>query len=439
MKPILVLGIGPLSIDDSQKFHSGGNRAWHLTKPLLDEGLDVVLICMRITDKKAQERPKEERRQQGTLTYYSVDELTCFADDAYLRAKIEEHNPCAIVGACSYPAARAALVAGTLPVWADIHGYPMGEAQAKAYHYLEPGFIHHFWNIHRPALFRADRFSITSERQRFALIGELGTMGRLNGNIFGENLVETIPIAWDPQTPFHPRTRSKDDPFYVFFSGGYNLWCDVDTLFKALETAMERDSRIHFLSTGGAIDGHDEKTYPRFQAQIERSRFRDRFDLRGWVSRDELEQCQKQAHLGINVDLDCYETVIGARNRITEFMARGIPALTTLGTEISQILFYKGGVLTAPINDPTILANEMILAANHPDKMESMARQARQLFEQHYTYQTTTIEYLKWCQSPVHSRDFGKEPIRLDYRRPGELTTHSKNPIKRMLQRLLKK
>ena len=179
MKPILVLGIGPLSIDDSQKFHSGGNRAWHLTKPLLDEGLDVVLICMRITDKKAQERPKEERRQQGTLTYYSVDELTCFADDAYLRAKIEEHNPCAIVGACSYPAARAALVAGALPVWADIHGYPMGEAQAKAYHYLEPGFIHHFWNIHRPALFRADRFSITSERQRFALIGELGTMGRL--------------------------------------------------------------------------------------------------------------------------------------------------------------------------------------------------------------------------------------------------------------------
>ena len=61
-------------------------------------------------------------------------------------------------------------------------------------------------------------------------------------------------------------------------------------------------------------------------------------------------------------------------------MARGIPALTTLGTEISQILFYKGGVLTAPINDPTILANEMILAANHPEKMESMARQARQLF-----------------------------------------------------------
>ena len=67
MKPILVLGIGPLSIDDSQKFHSGGNRAWHLTKPLLDEGLDVVLICMRITDKKAQERPKEERRPARNL------------------------------------------------------------------------------------------------------------------------------------------------------------------------------------------------------------------------------------------------------------------------------------------------------------------------------------------------------------------------------------
>jgi len=436
MKRILILGIGPLATENPKKFHGGGNRAWHLTKPLLDHGLEVVLICMRVTDKTAADPPPEECVRHENLTYFAVDEVRCFADDDYLRGKIAEHRPDALVGACGYPAARAAATAGALPLWADIHGYPMGEAQAKAFHYREPGYVHHFWNIHRPALFRGDRFSVTSERQKMVLIGELGAMGRLNPYTFGESLAIQIPIAWDEQTPFHLRRRKKDDPLVVFFSGGYNLWCDVDTLFRGLEIAMERDARIRFLSTGGAIDGHDEKTYPRFHCLVKQSRFRERFDLRGWVEREELERCQNEAHLGINVDLSCYETYIGARNRITEFMAQGIPILTTLGTEISQILFYKNMALTAPIGDPQALANEILLAANHPEKMEQMAEHARKLFETQYTYHHTTGEFLRWCEEPVHSGDFGHPPLWLDYRHPGLELEKDKNKSVGFFQRL---
>ncbi|RJP30806.1 MAG: hypothetical protein C4527_08940 [Candidatus Omnitrophota bacterium] len=438
MKRIFILGIGPLSIENSTKFHGGGNRAWHLAKPLLDRGFEVILLCMRITDKSAAEFPNEERMQDGNLTYYAVDELICFADDGYLREIIAAHRPDAVVGACVYPACRAAAVAGELPVWADIHGYPMGEAQAKAFHYQEPGYIHHFWNIYREALRRADRFSVTSERQRMAVIGELGVMGRLNHHTFMEPLVTTIPIAWDANTPFLKTQRAKNDPFTVFFSGGYNLWCDVETLFHGLEIAMERDSRIRFLSTGGAIDGHDEKTYPRFVQLVEASRFRNRFDLRGWVAKEELEECQNRAHLGINVDLNCYETYIGARNRITEFLARGIPVLTTLGTEISQILFYKGMVLTAPMNHPQALAGEIILAANHPEKMEQMAAKARQLFEEQYTYTNTVGEFVKWCEHPCHSRDFGKAPVLLDYGIAPAQDIHRERIGKRFLRKFIK-
>ncbi len=438
MKRIFILGIGPLMIEDSKKFHGGGNRAWHLTKPLLDHGFEVILLCMRITDKTLDHLPDEECKQNGNLTYYTVDELIRFADDGYLREKINEHNPDALVGACSYPACRAVKVADNLPVWGDIHGYPMGEAQAKAYHYKESGYIHHFWNIHREVLQRADRFSVTSERQRMATIGELGVMGRLNQYTFMEPLVHTIPIAWDKNTPFVINQRKKEEPFYVFFSGGYNLWCDVDTLFHGLEIAMEQDSRIRFLSTGGAIDGHDEKTYPRFVELVERSCFRERFELKGWVSKDELEHCQNLAHLGINVDLNCYETYIGARNRITEFIARGIPVLTTLGTEISQILFYKGMILTSPIGDPQTLAMEIILAANHPEKMEQMAKRARTLFEEQYTYANTVGDFLNWCANPCHSRDFSKSSLVLDYRFPSQHEIHKEKFGKRFLRKFLK-
>lgn len=417
MKKIVILGIGPIAIESTVKFHGGGNRAWHVTKSLLDAGFEVTLVCMRITDRDSGGQPAEITRQDGSLTYLNVDEIRCFACDEYLRGIIDRYRPDALIGACDYPAARAAKVAGDIPVWADIHGYPLGEAQAKAYHYQESGYLHHFWNIHRLALLRADRFSVTSERQRMALVGELGTMGRLNQYTFGEELAVTIPIAWDPQTPYMPRNRKKEDPFVVLFSGGYNLWCDVDTLFQALELAMEKDTRIRFLSTGGSIEGHDDKTYPRFTALVEQSKFRDRFDLRGWVSREELESCMKRAHLGINVDRPCYETRIGARNRLIEFMARGIPILTTLGTEISQILFYKGFAFTAPMQQPAALANEIVLYANHPERLEKTAQDARAYFEAQYTFDTTTKELREWCSNPCHSGDFGRS-ILLDYSNP---------------------
>ncbi|MGI6456081.1 MAG: glycosyltransferase family 4 protein [bacterium] len=444
MTRILILGIGPLARSGKKKFHSGGNRAWHLTKPLLDAGHEVTLICMRTTGSTSDTEPLESRYQEDNLTYYEVDEVRCFANDEYLHQKIREHQSEVLIGACDYPAARAAAVAGDLPLWADIHGYPMGEAQAKAYHYQEPGYIHHFWNFHREVLRRADRFSVTSERQRMTTIGELGVMGRMNQYTFLEPLVTHIPIAWNPETPYVPHTRRKNDPFIILFSGGYNLWCDVETLFQGLEKAMRSDNRIRFLSTGGVIDGHDEKTYPRFQRMVEQSDLRDRFDLRGWVSPEELTEIQRMAHLGINVDLPCYETLIGARNRLTEFMARGIPILTTLCSEISQILHYKSLVLSVPTQNPDILANEIILAANHPERMEKIAVQARALFEEQYTFHNTTKELMEWCNNPVHSGDFGKPILRLDYRwqderlpsvnEPQGFTTRLKNYVKRKIQ-----
>ncbi|MDX9753792.1 MAG: glycosyltransferase [bacterium] len=434
MKRIMIFGIGPISIENSQHFHAGGNRAWHLAKPLLDEGFEVVLLCMRITGSQNTDLPLEEKVEKDRLTYYSVDEIQCFAQDEYLHKKIAAHHPDALVGACGYPAARAAAVAGSKPVWADIHGYPMGEAQAKAYHYNEPGYLHHFWNIHRDMLRRSDRFSVTSERQRMALIGELGTMGRLNGPTFCEPLVHQIPIAWDPETPFHFNDRHAEAPFTVFFSGGYNLWCDIETLFYGVEKAMRKDPRIRFLSTGGAIDGHDEKTYPKFQRLVEHSEYKDRFELKGWVPKAELETYLHLANLGINTDLPCYESLIGARNRITEWMARGIPVLTTLATEISQILFYKGLVLTVPMQDPDLLANEILLAANRPDKMKTMAEKARQFFESTYTFHATTIDFVEWCKHPVHSRDFGTDPVILDYRYPFQVEPASQSRLQRFAQ-----
>ena len=51
-----------------------------------------------------------------------------------------------------------------------------------------------------------------------------------------------------------------EDAFVVLWSGGYNVWSDIETLLQGLEKAMDEQPSIHFLSTGGAISGHDDAT-----------------------------------------------------------------------------------------------------------------------------------------------------------------------------------
>jgi glycosyltransferase involved in cell wall biosynthesis len=407
MAHLLVFGLGPIALEETRLFHAGGNRTWHLADALRQAGHRVTLLCMRVTSHG--DRDIEiHGTKHGNLTYVSVDEITHFADDAFLQQFVQKVSPNALVGVCAYPAARAAIAAGDRPLWVDLHGYHMGEAQAKAFRDAEDGFRFHFWERYRPALERGDRFSVTSEPHKYALIGELGVLGRLNRHTFGEDLIHTIPIAW-LAVPFRAtRQRSVSDPFVVFWCGGFNTWCDVRVLAQALERAMERDNRVRFLSTGGAIDGHDEKTYPEFQQLVGISRFRARFDLRGWVPTEELPAIQEQVDLGVSVDRFCYETLVGARNRITGMIACGIPVLTTLGTEISRVLMDNSCALAAPTGDPEALAERILWAADHPQEMEDMARKARQLFEERYTYAATAKPLVAWADRPVRAGDAGK-------------------------------
>ena len=121
-----------------------------------------------------------------------------------------------------------------------------------------------------------------------ALIGELGLAGRLNAATDGHELVSVIPCGVEEDDYVH-KTRVfrgidvDEDAFVVLWSGGFNTWTDIETMFEALIYAMECDPSIHFVATGGQIDGHDEKTYPRFVKMIENSGFKDRFVLKGCV------------------------------------------------------------------------------------------------------------------------------------------------------------
>ena len=124
----------------------------------------------------------------------------------------------------------------------------------------------------------------------------------------------------------------------MLWAGGYNTWTDVDLLYDALSTAMEEVPSLVFVSTGGAIEGHDEVTFERFRRKTQIGAASERFHFAGWVPTAEVPSYYFESDLGINVDGLNYETLFGARNRLNEMMKVGLPILTTTGTEISHVI-----------------------------------------------------------------------------------------------------
>lgn len=411
-KRVLVLGIGPLPQDNTTKIHGSCMRTLQFIDPLLEDGHTLRLIAMRITGLE-ESFEKEVRTQEGHLTYLSVDEVACFRDNEYLQRQHDEFQPDCIIGVNAFPSTRAVQLRTQSPIWADINGYSMGEAQTKAFREDNDLYVRHNWNQEKPALERADKFSSASDLQRHILVGELGTVGRLNRHTMGYNFVETVAEGRkdDPMilSENNPRTNYfKEDDFLILWSGGYNLWCDVDTMFEGVEKAMAQEPRIHFVSTGGVIDGVDEKTYPHFQELISRSRFSDRFHLKGWIPFEQVPDYFLCANIGINVDAMCYESMYGARNRITDMMRTGLPIVTTLGTEISRIVGDARCGLTFSIGNSEALSAALVYAATHPDEMKQMGNAGRKYFEEHYTFRETLKPVLQWVADPKHAPDWGK-------------------------------
>jgi GT2 family glycosyltransferase/glycosyltransferase involved in cell wall biosynthesis len=340
----LVIGFGPLPFENERMVGALCFRTWHVTQALLDEGHEVTLVACRIEGAYEEEgsRPSVLRFAGEHFTYYSV-EHSVFEEGALLQRICERAQPQAMVAVHAYGAWNASRLDSGVPLWADLNGCAMTEAQARAAVVGDESAVPQAWDWERAALLRADALSVVSERQKYAVIGELAAVGRLSGTNYGEDIVRYLPNAIEDQPYRHRRRVLKgklveEDDFVVLWAGGYNTWTDVDTLFEGVTAAMREDPRVKFVSLGGAIPGRDETTFYRFRRHIEESELADRFVFTGWVPAEEVPNYYFESDVGINIDRSSYEMLIGCRYRILDMLRAGLPVITTLGTEISHVV-----------------------------------------------------------------------------------------------------
>ncbi len=331
---------------------------------------------------------------------------------------LKEFNPDCIIGATFYPARMAARLVNSLekgvPFWADLFGHVMAEAQARAFMDDDDGCLFHYWNSEYAIITSADIFSCVSKRQEYALVGELGAAGRLNKYTSGYDFSTVIPCGM-PQADFEHKKNVirglngiSDEDFVVLWTGGYNTWTDVDTLFKGLEIAISSNSRIKFVSTGGEIPEQDINTYPRFLEMIADSKFKDNFVMNGWIAGEDVPNYYFEADIGINIDKNIYEVKLGSKSRILDWMRAGLCVLSSNVCELTEIMQNERAGYTFLPQDPNDLAEKILYLASDPEAVKNTAELGRQFGMENFNFNVSTKKLQDWANMPVFSPDCGK-------------------------------
>ncbi len=415
MKKLLLIGNSPLPNENSKSRPAAGLRSFQFLSPTLSLNLDIVTINIAMPECYA-----EEIKYKRVVHSENFTEITISKNDSALISKIQKihdnFKPEALVSVNTYPSYIASKLKSKAPFWADLNGWCLAEAQAQAFKKDSNNYIPHYAKMENEIISKADKFSVVSEAQKYALTGELALIGRLNKETFNYKFVKVIVNGTEwflneeealKEEADSFQTPVPENAFSVLWMGGYNTWADEKTLFHGLEKAMKECKNLYFVSTGGEIKGLDNKTFSNFKKLIENSEYKDRFKFLGWVETKNIPYIYKKADVGINVDRKCIETFTGARNRINEMMKFGLPVITTLGSEISYELLNCNAGLTVKSGRPEALANALIKMYRDRNSQQFLhySENGKKYTQEHCNYKETLKPLIKWLENPRPAPD----------------------------------
>lgn len=423
MRRLFLLGTGPLLEDGATVMSGQCLRTWHFAAPLLarHEDYEVHLMTVPIpgTTRDEVDPPAENADYQGFryTRLLSNDQNRILP---VIAEYIERSRPDALVGINAYPAYLLSWLRMLQnprmgrPLWADLNGWTMAEAQV-AVAAGNKGSYSHFWRMEALTLLAADRFSTVTDRQAYALYGELAMIGRLTGSLFAEEMAVSVANAVYPdyarlerRAGLAPVLKGRVPPGarVVLWSGGFNSWTDIPLLRDALKRAMESEPSLHFVATGGAIVGHDEATHALFQS-VAADLPADRVHALGWIDFRHVLELHATAHVGINIDGANTETRFGARNRLTNMMGAGLPVITTRGTEIAEWIERHGLGAVVPLGDAAGLADVLVESVRDSGAWQERAARARRAALRDFAPEATLASFLAWVAAPAPARDTG--------------------------------
>lgn len=406
---VVVCGLAPLPPESSVQSPATGARTWQLARALAGADHEVSLVLRRIPGAYGEEGAGPRTREVEGLDVIDAA-WEQFIGDRWLRRTVRRLAPDLVVGACLHGSHDACRLGPRIPVWADLFGDPMAEAQAQAVRVGNNRPLLRRWPMLRRILGRADRLSTVSGRQRLATVGELAAVGRLSLETAEEELVHAIPFSIEDAPPRLPGpvVRGRlvgEEEFVLLWSGSYNVWTDAETLFAGVDVAMRENPKIHFVSTGGSVPGYDDETYRRFVGLVASSPRRERFHLLGWVQRERATTLLYEADLGVVIERRFHEGELGTKTRIVEWMAAGLPVLASDVSELPSHVAEAGCGFVVPPGDARALSRILLELARDRGRLERTSKAARTFLAEELAFSNACAPLLDWVQRPEAAAD----------------------------------
>ncbi len=406
MSRVLLAGAGPLPGPDLKKVYAPGLRLDAFRRALMGAGHSVYMAEMYFGGEAPENLPPPPEGLAGHLALpadpaQAAERLTALA---------EQWQPEAAVALADAPSLAVALSGYGGPLHVDYFGHPMAERQQQAHVHGSDEGLSAQWLHVLPVLLRADRFSAVSASQRLALLGELGAAGRLNRHTCHRGMVDVVPPALPFEESFNLREPGllsrlgvPEGARTILSTGGFNTWFDEETLFRALELAMERDPAVHFIATGGRIEGHVGVVFDRFRGRVAESHFRERFHLPGWVPHRELEDLMLLCNAAVNCDRWSLEGELGCRNRLLGWLWAGLRVVTTVCSDSTRELVEQGHVRPVADGDAKGLASALLqaLEEGRPGESERLRERLRGQWSGGGSFEPL----LAWLDNPVPAPD----------------------------------
>jgi glycosyltransferase involved in cell wall biosynthesis len=412
---ILILGVGPLPEEATDILCAPGLRLELFATTLSNAGHNITVGREHFRSvTSGREAPDHASRSFSSKHGFEICDLE-FSDTEGLRDLVKSKETDAVIACTDVMANLAARANLGVPLWIDYFGDPMNERQLQGWRAGNDEALLDGYQKMLSALLGADRFSVCCPLHRAAIVGQLGLVGRLNRHIAGQQLVHLVRPAWSFQFP-EPSAglqappipeKKKDLPenaVVLLWSGGYNNWADIDSLFTALEKVFEQNPLVHFLSTGGQIKGQSNSVFDAFYSRVEESKHRDHYHFLGWIDTCWIPTVYRAADIGINLDVFTYEGELGTRNRLLDWAKFGMASVTTPLCELAEEMIHSSAALEAPYESPDDVARQLLTLIESPEQLNQMKKSAIRFAEEWVT-KAVSPELLEWADDPQPAPD----------------------------------
>jgi glycosyltransferase involved in cell wall biosynthesis len=408
MSKILMIGDVPPPMGSSEKIEASHYRTWQFVQPLIDDQHTIQLVARPSTG--AVSIPSEWK---DFLFYHPVDSRN-LGWRKQLQNIHDQFQPDCVVAVNYRPSLYATRLKTKAPIWMDIYGDQLTIMQLTFFRHSNNRGLHTTVGYMHDILQKGDIFSGCGAPQEHMLVGELAMTGRLNSYTMGFPFTRVVLPGAPPVNTKPPEKKIRpqleqlgiaEDDFVILWCGGYNAWTDVDVLFAALEKAMAAEKRIHYVSIGESTYPSPDNMYNQLKQKIEDSAYRERYHLLGWMPWDSLGDYYQESNVGINIDGLHYETIYGTRTRLLEMMAKGLPIVTSEGTELSYLLRDKGLALTFASGNWEQFGEHMVSLARERDRYRAMADCAYRSAQGEFSFYETTAPLRAWVIQPQKAPD----------------------------------